>query len=189
MAPANRMWREAGTLRGVIHGALPSKANSRQLFYVNAKKQVCPCSCHVRMRANGLADLASRAWCCDCTKAHQKRAIITKSEEAIAWVEACVQTCVLAGVHTLLLEGRFGLDAVVYQDSLRRDLDVELLPDGIEDGHVLKNDRSIWTKHYWRRIDREVPRVEFRLRALPESDVVPVQEELFREAAEERVPF
>lgn len=186
MGKANRIWREGGALRGVIHGPLPSKANSRQLFYVNAKKQVCPCSCHVRMRAAGLADLAAIAWCGPCAKTHQKRAIITKSAEALEFEETMRQAAVLSDVHTLLLEGEFELKTVVYQDSMRRDLDVELLCDTLQGSHVIKNDRSLWAKHSWRRLDKENPRVEFQLRAL--GGPILEQVDLFAKA-EERVPF
>lgn len=51
--------------------------------------------------------------------------------------------------------------AMVYQESMRRDLDAELLPDLLQKFEVIKNDRAMWEKHYRRGLDPLNPRVEF----------------------------
>lgn len=181
----DRIWREAGAVRGVIHGALASKSNRRRLFFINAKKGVCPCPCHSRFYDAGLAGL--EAICRECTKSHERKPTIVKSEEALAYEKAVVKAAKLARLNELKLDGQLALDVVVYQENLRRDLDVELLCDCLQEAGVIKNDRSLWQKFAWRRVDREIPRVEFRIRTL--NGPVHVQEDLFARADAEEVPF
>jgi Holliday junction resolvase RusA-like endonuclease len=181
----DRIWREAGAVRGVIHGALASKSNRRRLFFINAKKGVCPCPCHPRFYDAGLAEL--EAICRECTKSHERKPTIVKSEEALAYEKAVVKAAKASRVHGLLLDGQLALDVVVYQENLRRDLDVELLCDCLQEAEVIKNDRAFWEKRAWRRVDRQNPRVEFRIRSI--AGPVHVQEDLFATIESEEVPF
>lgn len=66
-------------------------------------------------------------------------------------------------------EARLYFKATVHQENLRRDLDVELLPDLLQKFEIIKNDRAIWRKEYERRLDRENPRVEFEIGVLKEE--------------------
>jgi hypothetical protein len=56
---------------------------------------------------------------------------------------------------------RLVLEAVVYADALRRDLDVEVVKDALQHVRLVDNDRGIWEIHARREIDVGRPRVEF----------------------------
>jgi len=88
--------------------------------------------------------------------------MVIKSQEALDWFRRLNGISVGSKPATPL-DGAFVLTAVVYQENLRRDLDIELLADGLQRVGILKNDRAIWSKLATRRIDRENPRVEFIL--------------------------
>lgn len=61
----------------------------------------------------------------------------------------------------------------VYQDSMRRDLDCELLPDALQKAGVIVQDRHIWEKSYLRAgIDPDNPRVEFEIGVRPRDEWV-----------------
>lgn len=60
--------------------------------------------------------------------------------------------------------------ATVYQENMRRDLDVELLPDLFQKFNLLKNDRAIWRKEYQREIDKAFPRVEFEIGVIADQE-------------------
>jgi len=55
------------------------------------------------------------------------------------------------------------LKAQVYGDSFQRDLDVELLPDALQEAGIINNDRAIREKHYWWALDKANPRVHFEI--------------------------
>lgn len=158
---------------------LPSKANSRRLVHRPGKRGACGCSCHAHLSAGFI--------CLECLKAHAPIAMVIKSEEALEFVETVKQAAVATSCHLLMIEGVLAIDVVVYQDSLRRDLDIELLCDALQAAKVLKNDRAIWQKRAWRRIDKESPRVEFSLRPADRAEELLAQADLF--AQEEKVPF
>jgi Holliday junction resolvase RusA-like endonuclease len=124
----------SGTLKGCIRSALPSMKNSRRLVTPNA---------------------------------YGGRTISIKSEKAMDFVEK-VKDAYWEAVSKRELEpsqvpltGNLKITATVYQDSMRRDLDIELLCDSLEDAGLIANDRQFWEKHSYRRIDRTNPRVEF----------------------------
>ena len=84
----------------------------------------------------------------------------------------------LKEIHPLPEDGELYFKALVHQDSMRRDLDAELLPDLIQKFNVIRNDRAIWEKKYRRAIDRENPRVEFLIAVwTSEMKAIPFWEE------------
>jgi len=90
------------------------------------------------------------------------RPAIIKSAEARAW-EKRFNGIALSGRPPKPLTGTFALHAVVYYDSMRRDLDIELLADALQRSGIIENDRAIWHKESTRRLDQDCPRVEFDL--------------------------
>jgi Holliday junction resolvase RusA-like endonuclease len=131
----DRLWiGNDGALRGVVHGALPSKANSRKVATVGPK--------------------------------HARRTLFIKSQEARDYDDqfrVAVQSSNLGNAlpfDAAALE----IDVTVYQDSLRRDLDIELLCDCLQRSGVITNDRKFWRKVSERKIDKQNPRVEFFIR-------------------------
>ena len=130
-----------GEIRGVIHGGLPNKSNSRRLVPIRG-----------RMRS---------------IKAEDALSFLIR----FAWAAKAGYQCALKGeqlLHMLrpAMETRWSLTATVFQANVRRDLDIELLCDALQKSGVIPNDRAIWEKHAWRKIDKENPRVEFVLRPI-----------------------
>lgn len=84
-----------------------------------------------------------------------------KSERAIT----CEQQF-LPQLHKIIgkklpLEGDVVLEATIFYDSNRPDLDESLFMDLLEKAGAYKNDRQIKEKHIFRGLDRKNPRVEF----------------------------
>lgn len=123
-----------GEVRGVIHGPLPNKSNSRKIVRVRGRMLV-------------IKDPAAIEWQKAFDVAYQAVCL-----NRPVWVHDC--------------ETRFKLHAAVYQQDLRRDLDIELIPDALQKSGMILNDRAIWEKHAIRKIDRDNPRVEFALRPI-----------------------
>jgi Holliday junction resolvase RusA-like endonuclease len=135
-------WQE-GLLRGIIHGPLPNKSNSRRQFVFRGRVK----SIKAQDALDWLAafDVAAHAG-----QAPAYLSGLSKKEKA---------------------KLRYSLTATVYQANLRRDLDIELLCDALQKSGVIHNDRAIWEKHSRREIDRENPRTEFVVRPLTVAEV------------------
>jgi Holliday junction resolvase RusA-like endonuclease len=133
-----------GEVRGVVHGSLPNKSNSRRLFMQRGKLR----SIKEQAALDWLArfDVAARAGYQSSPKGQQLLHMLAPA-----------------------METRWSLAAVVYYPDMRRDLDIELLCDALQKSGVIANDRAIWRKESERRIDKERPRVEFALRPIHEE--------------------
>ena len=90
------------------------------------------------------------------------RPMIIKSKEAREYEEK-FRIAVLGSACGTVEGEKLYLKATVYQENMRRDLDVELLPDLLQKNGVIRNDRQIWEKHYVRQLDKLNPRVEFEI--------------------------
>jgi hypothetical protein len=55
------------------------------------------------------------------------------------------------------------INATVYYQNPRSDLDIETLCDALQQSDVIQNDNQIYEKHLIKRIDKENPRVIFTL--------------------------
>jgi hypothetical protein len=120
---------------GVIYGGLSNKSNSRRIFN------------GISIKAEAALDFVDKVKILG-------RAVRARGQMRGATSEKDVK----AGLRTLVLS------AVVYGASWRRDLDVELLPDALQEAGVINNDRSIREKHYWWRLDKGLPRIEFTVK-------------------------
>jgi len=130
-----------GEIRGVIHGPLPNKSNSRKIVHVRGRMLVI-----------------------------KEQAALDFLEAFDAAAQAGQAPKFLSGMDAVKWGGiRYSLTATVYQANLRRDLDIELLCDALQKSGVIANDRAIWEKHSRREIDRENPRTEFVVRPIQEK--------------------
>jgi len=96
------------------------------------------------------------------------RAMVIKSKDARQY-EKQFEAAVWRGARDLVNlpeDSRLYFKATVYQENMRRDLDCELLPDLLQKFGIIKNDRAIFEKHYYRKIDKLNPRVEFEIGVL-----------------------
>ena len=59
------------------------------------------------------------------------------------------------GTKRVMMEGRLRLTVYAYYPNMRRDLDCEIIPDLLQLYGVIKNDRHIWEKHYYREMTKE----------------------------------
>jgi len=125
-------------IEGVIHGTLASKSNNRRIYRFGGA-------------GGGLKVIPEKA-----------------NLDFKARVEAAAYVARLTKCLGPPLTCNLRIDAVVYQENLRRDLDIELLCDALQRSGVIQNDRQIWMKLSIRQVDRENPRVEFRLRERPD---------------------
>ena len=123
-----------GEIRGVIHGPLPNKSNSRKLV-------------RVRGRMLFIKEQAAIDW---------MKAFDVATAASVRFEDEYD--------FDITPEMRLSLHATVYQKDMLRDLDIELLCDALQKSGVIQNDRAIWEKHAIRKIDKENPRVEFVLR-------------------------
>jgi Holliday junction resolvase RusA-like endonuclease len=133
----DRLWLPTeGVVCGVVHGALPSKANSRKLVTVGAPGN--------------------------------RRPLFIKSADAREYEEQFRLAVLSSNLGNTIPLGheKLELHVVVFQESLRRDLDIELLCDVLQKSGVIVNDRRFWRKVMERRIDKANARVEFTVRAL-----------------------
>lgn len=99
------------------------------------------------------------------------RAMVIKSKEAREY-EGKFEDAIWNGLGKLVEPldpgAKLYFKATVYQENLRRDLDVELLPDLLQKFNIIKNDRAIWRKEYQRELDKDRPRVEFEIGVMDE---------------------
>jgi hypothetical protein len=135
-------------LRGVVHGTLPNKSNSRRIGWIwgrgGKKRVISQKSAEARGFERQFANLVR----CARLPGPALVGLTTKRHDA----EAAVV---------------LRLDVVVYVSDLRRDLDVELLRDCLQKTGVVENDRGVWQQWSERRVDEENPRIEFALYAVP----------------------
>ncbi len=121
----------AQLIRGVIHGNLPGKANSRKI-----------------VKFGGILR-------------------VIKSDEARDWEERFQAAVAFSARNLHTIPWKKGiplqLTAEVYYDSMRQDLEVELLKDALQRAGVIENDRYIFKVMATRRVDKNNPRVEFAL--------------------------
>jgi Holliday junction resolvase RusA-like endonuclease len=94
------------------------------------------------------------------------RIVSIKSQEALDWTErftaAASEIRSTEGFRPL--HGKLYLTVDVYPDSMRRDLDVELLCDALQRAGLIRNDRDLWDKHAVRKpVDKANPRVWFEV--------------------------
>ena len=61
------------------------------------------------------------------------------------------------------MTGDLRLEAVIYYQSNRSDLSDELLADLCEKSGIIENDRQFKVKHLYHRVDKNRPRVEFKI--------------------------
>ena len=90
-----------------------------------------------------------------------------KSEDALRWWHDALRQ---GPKPAKPFEGNVRLLATCYYADRRRDLDIALLQDLLQVGSpknpglgLIRNDRQVVEIHAWRRIDKERPRVVFRL--------------------------
>ena len=97
------------------------------------------------------------------------RPAIIKSKEAREFETHFNVVALASGLRDVPLDGKLWLAVLVYQKDMRRDLECELLKDCLQRSGVVKNDRLFWKVSEERRIDKEDPRVEFRLGKIAED--------------------
>lgn len=96
---------------------------------------------------------------------------VRKGDDALAWVKGCL---LQLGRCPTTYGGPVAMQVFAYYKDNRRDLDIALLQDCLQDkmgkakfgAGIIVNDRQIKEIHAFRRIDKDRPRVEFSLRAL-----------------------
>lgn len=178
MARVDRLWMvDPATLRGLIHGPLPNKSNSKQIVMIPKKAERAdlsplPFEAEFKEALLPLPDsprgrllMFYERWCRAFMDLQGKRPLVIKSPEARKY-ESQFEAACAANTSMLgrLPDGaKLYFRATVYQKNLVRDLDCELLPDLLQKNHLIGNDRAIWKKEYERRLDKEVPRVEFEV--------------------------
>lgn len=94
-----------------------------------------------------------------------------KSEEALAYVEEVKVATKHMGEMLLgkNKKDQILLVARVYFENWRKDLSIELLLDALQESGVLKDDRYVTAKIYFRLLDPENPRTELLLFKAPEK--------------------
>jgi hypothetical protein len=186
VARVDRLWMvDPGTIRGIVHGPLPNKSNSKQIVMIPRKSEKAdlvhlPYSQEYMEAILTLADnLRGRLlqfyerWCRAFMDLQGKRPLVIKSPEARKYEQQFQDTCeACASELGRLPDGaKFYFRAVVFQQNLVRDLDCELLPDLLQKNNLIGNDRAIWRKEYERKIDKENPRVEFEIGVWQDPEV------------------
>lgn len=71
------------------------------------------------------------------------------------------------------LDEPLAMFVVVYYQSRRPDLSVELIMDLLEKTEVVANDRYIYETRAWKFFDKDHPRIRLRLYALPPKRLIP----------------
>jgi Holliday junction resolvase RusA-like endonuclease len=104
------------------------------------------------------------------------RTLFIKSPKALAYSTALVWQ---VPILNPMFEDDLRLDAMVWYASLRPDLDISLLLDGLQ-GRVYRNDRQVRTQVVDHSVDRERPRVEITLSLRREKEL-PTPLEVFRQ--------
>ena len=104
-----------------------------------------------------------------CSKSNSRRIVkfgnrlaSIKSAESLDFVQ---RFCALVPKPKEPYAGDLKMEVWAYYADRRRDLDVALLQDSMQKAGIIKNDRSIVEIHAYRLIDKESPRVVFRLEA------------------------
>lgn len=99
-----------------------------------------------------------------------------KNRKALSFETDFIRSVKASGIgssNPLFAEKKLKLAVWVWPDSMRRDLDCELLPDCLQKAGLIKNDRAIWEKHYKRiEVDKLHPRIAFvisKIESLPAS--------------------
>ena len=107
------------------------------------------------------------------SKANSRRAVLIKgvtrfikSDKARAYVEAFAKQC---PVLDPMFEGDVHVEAVIYYETRRPDLDESLILDCLQ-GRVYRNDRQVRSKYIVGRIDREEPRAIITVSPLEGGD-------------------
>lgn len=96
----------------------------------------------------------------------KRRPISKKSDACIDFFNRIMNTPVYGDRLAIPLGGKLQIEATVYYDSLRQDLDIEALCDALQAADLILNDRLLWKKTSERKIDKERPRVEFKVSPL-----------------------
>jgi Holliday junction resolvase RusA-like endonuclease len=86
-----------------------------------------------------------------------------KSQVALDFVDAFAWQIALHRPKTAFT-GNVALFAWVWYADRRRDLDIALLQDQIQNAGIIKNDRQVIEIHAMRFVDKHKPRVKFELR-------------------------
>ena len=104
-----------------------------------------------------------------CSKSNSRRIVkfgnrlaSIKSAESLDFVERFVA---LVPKPKEPYAGDMTMHVWAYYKDRRRDLDVALLQDSLQKARVIQNDRSIVEIHAYRLLDKENPRVVFKLEA------------------------
>lgn len=141
----SRLWWEDEkrlAIVGIIYGRMPSLKNSRKIVRVG--------------------------------RGPFKRSLVIKSDDARQYEERVRLAVLVSNLKGVPIAGatsqedlkndvpRIAFDAVIYQESFARDLDIDLLRDCLEP-YIYENDRAISSCSLVREIDKENPRVVFRI--------------------------
>ncbi len=114
-----------------------------------------------------------------CSKSNSRQIVtinnrpaIIKNKEAREYVKTFVRLFFNPGIP---FEGFLRMTVTAYYQDRRRDLDIALLQDCLQEGsrtnpgaRVIKNDRQIIEIHAFRRLDKLNPRTVFSLEEIPE---------------------
>ncbi len=92
------------------------------------------------------------------------RAASIKSQKALDYAQRF--SLAVRGTVSKPYDGDVALYAEIYYKSRRPDLDVALLQDCIQNSGIIKNDRQVVEIHAWKYLDRDRPRVEFKVVAV-----------------------
>jgi len=91
-----------------------------------------------------------------------KKVMIIKSENALNYSQNFLLQMMQYQYKTLT--SPIILTVTIFYQSKRNDLSEELLMDLLQECKLIKNDRQIWGKHIYKKIDKEKPRVEFKVK-------------------------
>jgi len=95
-------------------------------------------------------------------KSFSGRMASIKSEKALAYEQSFY--CQIARQRPAEpMTGELRLTAVIYYQSNRSDLSDELLADLCEKSGIIINDRQFKVKHLYHHVDKDRPRVEFKI--------------------------
>ncbi len=137
-------WESPGeVIRGIIHGELPNKSNSRQIIYVRTGR--------------GKKPMLIKS---------------PKARDFVETVKVVAMYSKLAGLPLVgctnqddWKKGQRGLflEVDIYVDNFMRDVDIELLKDCLQETGIINNDRGVWTQRATRKVDKDNPRIEFTI--------------------------
>jgi hypothetical protein len=145
--------------RQVIAGNIPSKSNSYKIITLPGAKQDCPDCVDL--------DAAHKMKCGQCDGTGQiqghPHSSLGKTADLRKYEKMFFQQC--GGYKDKMLEGHFELEGIIYFPTMRSDLDgcLKILLDCLQTVRAVKNDNQCMHIDIRKQIDKENPRIEFKI--------------------------